>query len=216
MTKKKHINSYAFLHFFFMYYSESFSSFLFPLPLFHLFFPLPSFTLFLPRTTPHYTRITTHSLTTHTHTTHRINTTHKGTPFSLSLSLFPFVCGVGVVRGMSLGCEWMFCGVGCGVVRVPFPSLLLLSLFPFLFSLVGVCGCVGWVGQWVCVCVGLGVLIDVAAPQRGDQVKQVIYDLAKTVTKNLFIKNVYHHIINQINFVYFIRCVQIYERNSYF
>ncbi len=71
-----------------------------------------------------------------------------------------------------------------GVVWCGSPSLLFSSFpfSPFLFSLVGVCGCVGWVGQWVCVCVGLGVLIDVAAPQRGDQVKQVIYDLAKTAT----------------------------------
>ena len=81
------------------------------------------------------------------------------------------MCGVGVVRGMSADYEWMFCGVGCGVVRVPFSSF---PFSPFLFSLVGVCGCVG-----------LGVLIDVAAPQRGDRVKQVIYDLAKTATKNL-------------------------------
>src|SRR6266542_5527325 len=119
---------------------------------------------------------------------------------------------------------------GCFVVRgvvwcgSPFPSssFPLLSSFPWW-----VCVWVGWVGWacvWVrgvgwacvCVCVGLGVLIDVAAPQRGDRVKQVIYDLAKTATKNFSIKNVYHHIINQINFVYFVQCVQLYERNSYF
>ena len=101
------------------------------------------------------------------------------------------MCGVGVVRGMSLGCEWMFCGVGCGVVRVPFPSLLLLSLFPFPLFLGG-CVWVCWVGGsvGVCVCVGLGVLIDVAAPQRGDQVKQVIYDLAKTATNLSLIQHV--------------------------
>ena len=61
-----------------------------------------------------------------------------------------WVC-VGVLGGWVSGCVWV-CWVGGSV---------------------GVCGCVGWVGQWVCVCVGLGVLIDVAAPQRGDQVKQV-------------------------------------------
>ena len=43
-----------------------------------------------------------------------------------------------------------------------------------------VCGVLGGLGA--CVCVGLGVLVDVAAPQRGDQVKQVNYDLAKTAT----------------------------------
>ena len=82
---------------------------------------------------------------------------------------------------------------GCFVVRgvvwcgFPFPffsSFPSFSIFPFSLSLVGVCwvsvGGVGWVG--VCVCVRLGVLIDVAAPQRGNQVKQVIYDLAKTAT----------------------------------
>ena len=49
--------------------------------------------------------------------------------------------------------------------------------------------CVGWVGLG-CVDVWAGwqsLLIDVAAPQRGDQVKQVLKkDLAKTATNNLF------------------------------
>ena len=150
-----------------------FHLFLFP-PLFFLFSLFP---LFLPRTTPHYTRTITYSLTTYTHITHRTQTTHKGTPFSLSLSLFPFVCGVGVVRGMSMGCEWICCGAGCGVVRVPF-SLSLFLFLDFLFSSFPwwVCmwactwGVLGGLGVCVCVFVGLGVLIDVAAPQRGDQV----------------------------------------------
>jgi len=139
------------------------------------------------------TRTTTYSLATHTHTTHHTQTTHKGTPLPLPFSLFPFVCGVGVVRGMSMGCEWMCCGAGCGVVRVPFPPLLLFSLSFFSWW---VCAWVCWVCvsvlgvRGVCGCVGLGVLIDVAAPQRGDQVKQVFFikkDLAKTATKNLLI-----------------------------
>ncbi len=67
------------------------------------------------------------------------------------------------------GCFVMRGVVWCGS---PFPS----SSFPWW-----VCVWVRWVG-WARVCVGLGVLIDVAAPQRGDQVKQVIYDLAKTAT----------------------------------
>ena len=51
----------------------------------------------------------------------------------------------------------------------------------------GVCmGVLGGLG--VCVCVGLGVLIEVAAPQRGDQVKQVIYDLAKTATNYFHVR----------------------------
>ena len=78
----------------------------------------------------------------------------------------------------------LWCGVWCGAGP--------LSLFPLSSSLVGVCVgvCVGcWVG-WECVCVGLGVLVDVAAPQRGDQVKQVIYDLAKTATNLSLIQHV--------------------------
>src|SRR6266496_4239841 len=156
MTKKNHINSYPF-SIFFSCSIVSLSLFALSPSTLHLFFllpsftsyPFPSFTLFLPCTTPHYTRIITHSLITHTHTTHRTQTTQKGTPLSFPLFFFPFVCGVGVVRGMSAGYEWMFCGVGCGVVRVPFP----LFFFPSssFFSLVGVCGCVGWVGR-VCVC----------------------------------------------------------------
>src|SRR6266496_6419117 len=90
--KKIHINSYPFSIFF----SCSIVSFS-PISS----FPFPSFTLFLPRTTPHCTRITTHSLITHTHTTHRTQTTHKGTPLSFPLFFFPFVCGGGAVRGMS-------------------------------------------------------------------------------------------------------------------
>src|SRR6266498_1356855 len=52
-------------------------------------------------------------------------------------------------------------------------------LFPFLFllSLCVWCGCGAWYECALCVgvrgCVWVGVLIDVAAPQRGDQVKQV-------------------------------------------
>src|SRR6266496_3058832 len=68
---------------------------------------------------------------------HIVSTPHtKGPPFPFPFFLFPFVCGVGVVRGMSLDCKWMFCGAGCGVVRVPFP----FSSFSLLFSLVGVLG----------------------------------------------------------------------------
>jgi len=95
------------------------------------------------------------------------------------------VCGVGVVRGMSLGCEWICCGAGCGVVRVPFPLLLLnFFLLPLGWACWCVCGWLGWVRSvWMCGRVGSPLLIDVAAPQRGDQVKQVFYkDLAKTAT----------------------------------
>ena len=52
--------------------------------------------------------------------------------------------------------------------------------------------CVGGLGGLgMCVCVGLGVLIDVAAPQRGDQVKQVFIkkDLAMTAKTNFIIVN---------------------------
>ena len=59
----------------------------------------------------------------------------------------------------------LWCGVWCDAGP--------LSLFPLSSSLVGVCvgvclGVLGGLGE--CVCVGLGVLVDVAAPQRGDQV----------------------------------------------
>src|SRR6266496_467317 len=148
------INSYPF-PFFFLFSIVSLSPISsFPFPSFTSFTSYPS--PFLPRTTLHYTRITTHSLTTHTHTTHHTQTTHKGTPLSFPLFFFPFVCGVGVVRGMSLGYEWMFCGAGCGVVRVPFP----LFFFPssLFFSLVGVCvGALGGLGVCVGGLGGLGV-----------------------------------------------------------
>src|SRR6266542_3961869 len=60
---------------------------------------------------------------------HIVSRPHTKGPLSLPFSLFPFVCGVGVVRSMSMDCEWMCCGAGCGVVRVPFP---LFSFFLFL------------------------------------------------------------------------------------
>ena len=90
------------------------------------------------------------------------------------------MCGVGVVRSMSLGCEWMCCGAGCGVVWVPFPLFFLSLFLNFLLLPLGwVCWCV-WLVRlgWECVDVWAGwqsLLIDVAAPQRGDQVKQVSY-----------------------------------------
>src|SRR6266542_4947256 len=99
----------------------SFLFYLFPLLLF------PSFPL------PHYTTLHPHhhifAYNLHPYHTSYPDHTQRD-PFSLSLSLFPFVCGVGVVRGMSVGCEWMCYGVGCGVVQVSFPSLL-LSSFPW-------------------------------------------------------------------------------------
>ena len=71
---------------------------------------------------------------------------------------------------------------GCVVVR---GVVWCGSPFPFSLLSFGLGVCVGVLGGLgACVCVGLGVLIDVAAPQRGDQVKQVFYkkDLAKTAT----------------------------------
>src|SRR6266496_2211117 len=103
---------------------------------FHLFFPLPSFTTY-PFPSPLFFSPALHYITPAsqrirlqpTLVSHIVPRPHtKGPPFPFPFSLFPFVCGVGVVRGMSLGCEWMCCGAGCGVVRVPF-SLFFFSLF---------------------------------------------------------------------------------------
>src|SRR6266542_3140630 len=84
-------------------------------------FSLPLFPSFPP---PHYTTLHPHhnifAYNPRSYHTSYPDHTQRDPLFPFP-SLFPFVCGVGVVRGMSLGCEWMCCSAGCGVVRVPFP-----------------------------------------------------------------------------------------------
>src|SRR6266542_840767 len=56
---------------------------------------------------PHHTtpRTITHPLTTHTHTTHYTHTTHKGKEGKRKGKGGPFVCGLGTMCGMSVGCK---------------------------------------------------------------------------------------------------------------
>jgi len=54
--------------------------------------------------------------------------------------------------------------------------IMITTFFPWLVS--WECRAGGL--MCICVCVGLGVLIDVVSPQSSDKMKKVIYDLAKT------------------------------------
>src|SRR6266496_381050 len=119
---------------------------------FLLFFPLSplspfTLSLFSSLALHHITPAPQHIRLQPTLISHIVSTPHtKGPPFPFSFFLFPFVCGVGVVRGMSLGCKWMFCGAGSLPLFSSFPFLSIF-LFPLFLG-----GRVGWVGQWVCVC----------------------------------------------------------------
>ena len=93
---------------------------------------------------PHHTTplSTIHPLTIHSHTTHHTHATHKGkegregkegkgregkgkgkrergSGGEKEGKGGPFVCGLGMMCGVGVGCEWMFCGAGlCSVTRV--------------------------------------------------------------------------------------------------
>src|SRR6266542_3229892 len=63
---------------------------------------------------PHYTtpRTTKHPLITRTHTTHHTHATHKGKEEKGKGKGGPFVCGLGTMCGMSVGCKRMRCDAG--------------------------------------------------------------------------------------------------------